>query len=98
MARSGIVLLPSQAQTICYHGDKLRVRRLPLYTAYGITEELLEYFNIAAIPCDLYRVAYARSTRDGVVLKRFATSGYKTLVTAFIISMLFIVSIMASRR
>ena len=33
----------------------------------------------------------ARSTRDGVVLKRFATSGYKTLVTAFIISMLFIV-------
>ena len=58
MARSGIVLLPSQAQTICYHGDKLGVRRLPLYTAYGITEELLEYFNITAIPCDLYRVAY----------------------------------------
>ena len=40
----------------------------------------------------------ALSTRLGVVLKRLATSGYSTLVTALMTSMSSTVMIMASRR
>lgn len=40
----------------------------------------------------------ARSTRDGVVQKRLATSGYSTFVTALITSMSFTAIMMASRR
>ena len=40
----------------------------------------------------------ARSTRDGVVLNRLATSGYSTLVTALMTSMSFTAIMMASRR
>ena len=40
----------------------------------------------------------ARSTRLGVVLKRSATSGYSTLVTALMTSMFPTVMMIASRR
>ena len=40
----------------------------------------------------------ARSTREGVVAYRFATSGYKTFVTALMTSISFTVIMMASRK
>ena len=40
----------------------------------------------------------ARSTRDGVVAYRFATSGYKTFVTALMTSISFTVIMIASRK
>ena len=40
----------------------------------------------------------ARSTREGVVAKRFATAGYSTLVTALITYMSFTAMRIASRR
>ena len=55
-ALSPHALLLTEAQTVCYHRDKLAICGLALDVRYGVAEELLQRFDVAAVPRDLDRV------------------------------------------
>ena len=59
------VSINQNVEAIGYHCYEFGVRRLPLYTAHGITEELLQHLHVAAIPCDLDGMAYGSLNAGG---------------------------------
>ena len=64
-----------EAEVIGDHGDELTVCGLSLDAGDRVTEKSLQGLDIAAVPGHSIAWRMARSTREGVVPKRRATSG-----------------------
>ena len=86
-----------QSQLVTDDCNELRIRRFALVILDGITKQIVQGFQLAAIPRQFNCMSDC-SLHTGVVLFIEATVGYNSFVTALIRSMFPTTNVIASRK